>query len=65
VQRRADLPSYAIANLMARYAFTQQTALQLNINNLFDKKYYSQVNFYSTRNYGDPRNFMVALSHKF
>lgn len=65
VQRRADLPSYAIANLMARYAFTPQTALQLNINNLFDKKYYSQVNFYSTRNYGDPRNFMVTLSHKF
>jgi len=32
---------------------------------LLDKKYYSQVNFYRTRNYGDPRNFMLTLSHKF
>jgi outer-membrane receptor for ferric coprogen and ferric-rhodotorulic acid len=60
VQRRADLPSYAIANLMA-----QPTAFQLNVNNLFNKKYYSQVNFYSTRNYGDPCKFMVTLPHKF
>lgn len=44
---------------------TRQTTLQLNINNLFDRKYYSQANFYSTRNYGDPRNFMVTASHKF
>lgn len=65
VQRRADLPSYAIANLMARGVFTQPTAFQLNVNNLFNKKYYSQVNFYSTRNYGDPCKFMVTLSHKF
>lgn len=65
VQRRADVFSYALVNLMARYAFTRQTAVQLNINNLLDKKYYSQVNFYSTRNYGDPRNFTVTLSHKF
>lgn len=65
VQRRADLGSYSIVNLMARYAFTKQTAVQFNVNNVLDKKYYSQVNFYSTRNYGDPRNFMVSLSHKF
>nr|WP_051593672.1 TonB-dependent receptor [Achromobacter sp. DH1f] len=65
MQRRAEIGNYAIANLMARCAFTPQTALQVNINNVFDKKYYSQVNLYSTRNYGDPRNFMATLTHKF
>jgi outer-membrane receptor for ferric coprogen and ferric-rhodotorulic acid len=65
VQRRAEQGSYTVVNLMARYDFTDQTALQLNANNIFDERYYSQVNFYSTRNYGDPRNFTLKLTHKF
>lgn len=63
--RRAEIDPYAIVNLMARYDFTEKTALQLNVNNLFNEKYYSQVSFYNTRNYGDPRNFTLKLSHKF
>ncbi|WP_245480540.1 TonB-dependent receptor [Neorhizobium sp. NCHU2750] len=65
VQRKAEQDGYAVVNLMARYDFTEQTALQLNVNNVFDEKYYSQINFYNTRNYGDPRNFTVKLTHKF
>ncbi len=65
VQRRAEQKSYAVVNLMARYDFTEKTALQFNANNIFNERYFSQVNFYNTRNYGDPRNFTLKLSHKF
>lgn len=65
VQRTAEIDPYAVVNAMARYDFTEQTALQFNANNIFDERYFSQVNFYNTRHYGDPRNFTLKLSHKF
>ncbi len=65
VQRRAEQKPYAIVNLMARYDLTDKTALQFNANNILDERYFSQVNFYSTRNYGEPRNFTLKLSQKF
>ncbi len=63
--RRVTQGSFAIVNLMARYDFTEQTSLQLNANNVFDEKYYSQISFYNTRNYGEPRSFTVRLSQRF
>ena len=65
VNRKAEQGSYVLVDAMARYRLTPQTAVQLNLNNVFDQKYYSQVNFYSTRNYGEPRNFMLTLKHEF
>jgi outer membrane receptor for ferric coprogen and ferric-rhodotorulic acid len=65
VQRKAEQGSYVLVDAMARYRLTPQTSVQLNLNNVFDQKYYSQVNFYSTRNYGEPRNFMLTLKHEF
>lgn len=65
VQRRSEQPGYTLVNLMARYEFTAQTAPQLNINNVFDKNYLSQVNFYSTKSYGTPRSVLLTLSYKF
>jgi len=34
-------PGYGVANLSARYAFSKTLELYLNVNNLFDRKYYS------------------------
>jgi len=65
VERKAEQGSYVLVDAMARYKLTPQTSVQLNLNNVFDEKYYSQVNFYSTRNYGEPRNVMVTLKHEF
>ncbi len=65
VTRRAEQPGYVLIDVMARYRLTPQTSVQLNVNNVFDEKYYSQVNFYGTRNYGEPRNFMLTLKHEF
>ena len=55
--------SLTIVNVMARYAFTPKISGQININNLLDKKYYS--NFAGQGQFGTPRNLMATLSYKF
>ncbi|AOA58621.1 TonB-dependent siderophore receptor [Acinetobacter larvae] len=56
---------YAIADVFARYQINKQWQLQLNINNVFDKQYYSGItDLYSTR-YGAPRNFLLSLQAKY
>lgn len=58
--------AYFLANLMAKYKINKQTSIQLNINNLFDKKYYEGIQ--SSGNwivYGDPRNFNLSLKYTF
>ena len=53
--------SYALVNLMARFDFSKQVSATLNVNNLFDKKYYDQIGFYSQGWWGAPRNVMLTL----
>lgn len=55
---------YAIASLMARYDVSKNAAVQVNVNNLFDKSYYTMTGFYNQALFGEPRNFMVTLSYK-
>lgn len=57
--------SYALVSLMARYDIAKGTTISANVNNLFDKKYYSMIGLFNQAIYGEPRNFMVTLSHKF
>lgn len=57
--------SFALANLMARYQFSPSLQGQLNINNLFDEKYYSQIGFYSQHAFGAPRNVTASLRYDF
>ena len=54
--------SYAVVDLMARYQITDGLSLAVNLNNLFDEKYYTAFNQKST--WGQPRNLMVSLRHK-
>ena len=35
--------SYALVNVMARFDFSKQVSATLNVNNLFDRKYYDQI----------------------
>ena len=53
--------SYALVNVMARYVFNDRLSATLNVNNLFDKKYYSQIVFHNQAWYGEPRNVMLSL----
>jgi outer-membrane receptor for ferric coprogen and ferric-rhodotorulic acid len=62
---RFQQDAYTLVSLMARYAVTEQLQIQGNIENLFDKTYYSQIGFYSQYRYGQPRNFTISANYKF
>jgi len=55
---------YAVASLMARYQVTDHLAATLNVNNLFDEKYYSGMAG-SYGHYGAPRNATLDLRYDF
>ncbi|MBH3409880.1 TonB-dependent siderophore receptor [Pseudomonas putida] len=56
---------YAIWNAMAKYQLTDDTTVSLNVDNLFDKHYYTQYGFYAGAIYGDPRNLSLTVSTAF
>jgi len=64
-QERVEQDAYALVSLMARYQLNPQTSLQVNVNNLFDKKYYSQIGYYSHGAWGAPRGVLATLNYKF
>ncbi|MCU4675305.1 TonB-dependent siderophore receptor [Catenovulum sp. 2E275] len=55
--------SYAIVNLMASYKLTADLQLSANINNLFDEKYFSSIDFYNQGYFGAPRNAQVSIRY--
>lgn len=59
---------YATVDLSGGYKFNEHLSLQLNLNNLFDKKYYNELGYswagYSEI-YGAPRNVLATLKYKF
>lgn len=62
---RFQQDGYTLVSLMTRYALTENLQVQANVENLFDKKYYSQIGFYSQYRYGAPRNFTVSGTYRF
>lgn len=56
---------FTLVNLMARLALTEQVQVQANVENLFDKSYYSQVGSFSQYRYGKPRNYNVSVNYSF
>ncbi|MAD46555.1 MAG: hypothetical protein CMI02_13905 [Oceanospirillaceae bacterium] len=57
--------SYGLVSLMSRYRINPQLSAQLNLNNLTDEKYYSQIGFFDQYRYGAPRNGTLSLNYKF
>ncbi len=57
--------AYWLVDLMTRYRISENLSASVNLNNLFDKKYYNNVGFYNTVYYGDPRNLMVSTRWDF
>lgn len=60
--------SYTVVGLVAGYKASEQLDLQLNVNNLFDRTYYSSVangEWYPYDIYGDPRNFKMTARYSF
>ncbi|WP_300628884.1 TonB-dependent siderophore receptor [Pseudomonas sp.] len=57
--------SYWLVDLMTRYQVTKNLSATLNFNNIFDKSYYTNVGFYNSAVYGEPRNVMVSTRWDF
>ncbi|MCH1920718.1 TonB-dependent siderophore receptor [Shewanella sp. A3A] len=64
-EQRVGQGAYALVNLMARYQLNDRLSVQLNIDNLFDKTYYSQIGFYTQLAYAEPRNATLSLKYQF
>jgi len=65
---RLEQGAYALTNLMAGYAVSENLDLQLNANNIFDKKYYASISNsieYGGDTYGAPRNLMLTAKYSF
>jgi len=60
--QRVYQSSYPLASLFARYQINKQVAVQANVDNLFDRTYYTYMNSYV---YGEPRNYSVSVSYQF
>jgi outer membrane receptor for ferric coprogen and ferric-rhodotorulic acid len=56
---------YWLVDLMARYQITDSVSATINVNNVFDKSYYTNIGFYNSSYYGDPRNVMVSTRWDF
>ncbi|EPF71374.1 iron complex outermembrane recepter protein [Acinetobacter rudis CIP 110305] len=57
--------SYYLANAFASYKFSEELSANLNINNLFDEKYYLNVGFYNGVYWGEPRNVTLSVRARF
>ena len=57
--------AYWLVDVMGRYQFTDHLSATVNVNNLFDKYYYTNIGFYNSSYYGDPRNVMLTTRWDF
>ncbi|RIA36612.1 outer membrane receptor for ferric coprogen and ferric-rhodotorulic acid [Hephaestia caeni] len=62
---RFQQDGYTLVNLMARFAVSERLQLQANVENLLDKRYFSQIGFYSQYRYGAPRNVTIGANYRF
>uniref|UniRef100_UPI003C79FBC1 TonB-dependent siderophore receptor n=1 Tax=Pseudomonas veronii TaxID=76761 RepID=UPI003C79FBC1 len=61
---RIEQKAYSVVDLMAGYKVSENVDLRLNVNNVFDKKYYQSINSNTWNGfnvYGDPRNAMMTV----
>ncbi|NNJ16222.1 TonB-dependent siderophore receptor [Pseudomonas putida CSV86] len=57
------LPSYSTVDLLAHYKASEQLTLGLNLNNLFDRKYYERGYNLAWNMPGEPRNLSLSLAY--
>jgi outer membrane receptor for ferric coprogen and ferric-rhodotorulic acid len=50
---------------MGQYKVTDQTSVQVNVDNVFDKTYYSNNLWFAGFVYGEPRRARATLRHAF
>jgi outer membrane receptor for ferric coprogen and ferric-rhodotorulic acid len=66
---RNQQKAYTLADLVVGYRVNKQFDVQLNVNNLFDRRYYKGLGYSTvwgpTDVYGDPRNFTLTARYQF
>lgn len=64
---RFEQDAYAVFGVMAGYRVSEALDLQFNIDNLFDKHYYRNINgtTYPVQVYGAPRNYLLTAKYGF
>ncbi len=63
---RIDAPGYAVVDAKLAYQITPKLKTTLDVNNLFDREYYSRVGSVTTFNfYGPSRSVMAGLRYDF
>lgn len=65
VVERIGMPAHAIVNIMARYGLGEHMSLQLNVDNLFDRNYFSGNSWFPGFIYGEPRNARLTVKYQF
>ena len=55
---------YAVWNARLAYDFDEHLTAALNLNNVFDRRYYKAID-YDHNFYGDPRNVLMSLDYRF
>lgn len=63
INLEAEQESYTLVDLMAKYEINKNLNLQVNINNVFDKKYYSSTEWFYSGFYGAPRHAKLSVSY--
>ncbi|MBC2688676.1 TonB-dependent siderophore receptor [Pseudomonas kielensis] len=63
-ETRINQNNYSVVKLMSRYEFDKHLTASLNVDNLFDEKYYDNVGFYNGVFWGDPRTVTLSLDYK-
>jgi outer membrane receptor for ferric coprogen and ferric-rhodotorulic acid len=60
-------PGRAVVDLFVQYQVDKNWSVALNVNNVFDKKYYyvTDQNPYAGNYYGEPRNFLLTTRANF
>ncbi|RZN53051.1 TonB-dependent receptor [Avibacterium paragallinarum] len=59
----ASVPSVTVVDLMARYQFTPNWFVQLNVENVGNRRYLAGCDYYCY--YGAERNINASVSYKF
>lgn len=62
---KATQDPFAVVGLLANYKVDEHLTVGLNVNNLFDKKYYDGIGTFASGSYGEPRNAMINAKYAF
>ena len=65
-ERAFEQAGFAIWNSRVAYDASDEVTLAVNLNNMFDKKYFipSYAQLAGNNYYGDPRNMMFSVTYK-